>query len=75
MVRYLEAFAVDPDALYYAERHGVPSSLREETRTYERRRRARRLTLARMMAGFTTAKLAATHESGRHGFSDDLSDV
>jgi hypothetical protein len=86
MARYLEAFAVDPDALYYAERHGVPSSLREETRTYERRRRARRLTLARMMAGFTTAKLAAntydfneqnyySHESGRHGFSDDLSDV
>ncbi len=83
MARYLEAFAIDPAKLWDAERYGILPSLGAGNKADEKRRRARRLTLARNLAGFATAKLAAdtykfneqnyyAHESGRHGISDQL---
>jgi hypothetical protein len=83
MARYMETFAVDPARLRQAESFGVPPAV---AKTQEKRRRARRLVLARQLAGFATAKLAANtydfneqnyyaHESGRHGISDQLAAV
>lgn len=85
MNRYLNAFAVDPAQLRRATRHGA-SGIHQTGAVDEKRRRARRLTLARNLAGFATAKAAAntyglneqnyySHESGRHGISDQLAAV
>lgn len=86
MARYLEAFAVDPNELLRAERYGIRPSVDSQAKRDEKQQRARRLTLARILAGFTTAKLAANmydfneqnyyaHESGRHGVSEQLAPV
>lgn len=84
MDRYLDAFSVDPAELRRAARHGTIG--RDRNGADEKLRRARRLTLARSLAGFATAKAAAntydfneqnyySHESGRHGISEQLAAV
>jgi hypothetical protein len=83
MARYLATFAIDPAQLEKAIRQGPAL---EFYRRSEKYRRARRLTLARNLAGFTTAKLASNtynfkeqsyyaHESGRHGISEQLANL